>query len=84
MKVNGLYVSEWDDGIKIQSEAVIDLETKEVTIGKHLYDYDFDELDLQILDREYVVIGGIEYPCCRLELPFHCKKGEEDKMYWYE
>lgn len=42
MKVNGLYVSEWDDGIEIQSEAVIDLETKEVTIGKHLYDYDFD------------------------------------------
>ena len=46
MKVNGLYVSEWDDGIEIQSEAVIDLKTKEVTIGKHLYDYDFDSMDL--------------------------------------
>ena len=33
MKVNGLYVSEWDDGIEIQSEAVIDLETKEYIIS---------------------------------------------------
>ena len=84
MKVNGLYVSEWDDGIEIQSEAVIDLETKEVTIGKHLYDYDFDSMDLEILNREFIVIDGEEYPCCRMEIPFFCKKGKEDEMYWYE
>ena len=76
MKVNGLYVSEWDDGIEIQSEAVIDLETKEVTIGKHLYDYDFDSMDLEILNREFIVIDGEEYPCC--------VKGSADGDYWYE
>ena len=76
MKVNGLYVSEWDDGIEIQSEAVIDLETKEVTIGKHLYDYDFDSMDLEILNREFIVIDGEEYPCC--------VKGSADGDYLYE
>ena len=76
MKVNGLYVSEWDDCIEIQSEAVIDLETKEVTIGKHLYDYDFDSMDLEILNRAFIVIDGEEYPCC--------VKGSADGDYWYE
>ena len=76
MKANGLYVSEWDDGIEIQSEAVIDLETKEVTIGKHLYDYDFDSMDLEILNREFIVIDGEEYSCC--------VKGSADGDYWYE
>ena len=63
--------------MKIVSEAEINLETKEVTIGKHLDDYDFDNLDLEVLDREYVIIGDTEYPCC-----------QEDEMsedeFWYE
>lgn len=75
MKVNGLYVSEWDDGIEIQSEAVINLETKEVEIGKHLYDYDFDNMDLEILNREFIVVDGGEYPCC--------VEGSADGDYWY-
>lgn len=76
MKVNGFYVSEWDYGIEIVSEAVIDLETKEVKIGKHFFDYDFDELDLEILDREYVTIDGVEYSCCQKD------EADEDD-YWY-
>ena len=51
MKVNGFYISEWDDGIEIVSEAVINLDTKEVIIGEHLYDYDFDQMDLEVFDR---------------------------------
>lgn len=77
MKVSGLYVSEWDDGIEIVSEAVIDMETKEIKIGKHLYDYDFDALDLDILNREYVTIAGIEYPC-------HRKTESKEDEYWYK
>ena len=64
MKVNGLYVSEWDDGIEIQSEAVIDLETKEVAIGKHLYDYDFDSLFMSSLKAEqlyYIYLGRTRF-----------------------
>lgn len=76
MKVNGFYISEWDAGIEIVSEATIDLETKEVEIGKYFYDYDFVELDLEILEREYVTIDGIEYPCCQKE------EADEDD-YWY-
>lgn len=30
----------------------------EVTIGKHCYDYDFDALDLEVLNWEYVTIDG--------------------------
>lgn len=77
MKVNGFYISEWDDGIEIVSEAVIDLETKQVTIGKHFYNYNFDELDLEILDKEYITIDGVEYTC-------HQKDEAEDEDYWYK
>lgn len=77
MKVNGFFVSEWDDGVEIVSEAVIDLETKEVTIGKHFYDYDFDALDLDVLNREYVTIDGVEYPCSQ-------KENADDGTYWYK
>lgn len=75
-KVKGLYISEWDDGVEIVSEAVIDLETKEVTILEHLYYYDFDSLDLEILNREYVTIHGVEYPCYR-------KNDAENDSFWY-
>ncbi len=74
--IKGLYVSVWDDGFEVVSEATINLDTKEVTIGKHLYDYDFDVLDLEILDREYVEIDGDEYPCAH-------KNCQEDG-YWYK
>lgn len=77
MKVKGFYISEWDGGIEIVSEAIIDTKTKKVEIGKHLYDYDFDALDLEILDREYVIIDGIEYPCRR-------KDEADENDYWYD
>ena len=55
---------------------MIDLESKEVVIGKHFYDYDFEELELDILEREYVVIDGEEYPC------YEKDEAYEDE-YWY-
>lgn len=73
-----LYITKWDNGIEIVSEATVNLETKEVKIGKHLYDYDFDNLDLEILDCEYIDIHGIEYPCCRKEYL------ADDNCFWYE
>lgn len=76
MKVNGFYISEWDDGIEIVSEAVINLDTKEVIIGEHLYDYDFDQMDLEVFDRQYVTIDGIEYDCCH-------KSASSENDYWY-
>ena len=40
------------------------------------YDYDFDSMDLEILNREFIVIDGEEYSCC--------VKGSADGDYWYE
>ena len=76
MKVNGYYISEWDNGVEIVSEAEINLDTKEVIIGKHLYNYNFDNMDLEILNKEYVTIYGIEYPCCQ-------KDNIKENEYWY-
>lgn len=76
-KVHGFYISEWDGGIEIVSEAIIDLDTKEVEIGKHFYDYDFDQIDLEVLDREYVTINNVEYPCCR-------KNDAKEYHFWYK
>ena len=33
-------------------------------------------MDLEILNREFIVIDGEEYPCC--------VKGSADGDYWYE
>lgn len=76
MKIKGLYVSVWDGGTEIVSEAIVDLDTNEVVIGKHLYDYDFDQMDLEICDREYICIEGAEYPCSLI--------GCQENGYWYK
>lgn len=76
MLIKGYYTSVWDDGIEITSEAIINLDTKEVMTGSYVYAYAFDELDLEILEREYITIGGVEYPCCQ-------KGTAKDGEYWY-
>lgn len=75
--VDGFYVSEWDDGIEIVSIAHINLNTKEVIIDEYFYDYDFEQMDLEFLNREYVKVLGEEYPCYR-------KSEAKDGDFWYK
>ena len=75
-KVEGIYISTWDDNTKIQSNATVDLWTGEVKIGAHRFDYDFDSMRLDALTGEYVQINGFEFPCNR--------KNESKSSYWYE
>lgn len=70
MKINGFYIC----GLCI-AEAVIDLDTKEV-ISEDFTEYNWDASP-EDLDREYVEIDGVPYPCCQKD---EAKNGE----YWYK
>ena len=54
---NALFVSVWDDGLEITTNCLYNPETKEV---KEIETANVDNLDLDILDREYVSFNGEE------------------------
>lgn len=72
------FVSVWDDGVEVESACKVNTDTNEVF---DIEMADVDELDLEILDREYIVIDGSEYDvyptagCIPDELA--------DDEYWY-
>ena len=49
------FVSVWDGGTKIISSCKINTETNEV------FDIESVDCDVDILDREYIIIDGTEY-----------------------
>lgn len=66
------FTSVWDDGYEVTSECKVNMESKEV------FDIELvnvDELDLEILEREYITIDDKEYPVSR--------DGEDDTEFWY-
>lgn len=52
------FVSVWDDGFEVETDCKVNTDTNEVF---DIETADVDELDLEILDREYIVIDGNEY-----------------------
>lgn len=77
MIVKGLYTSVWDGGIEIVSHVLINIESKEIIeMGDYLHDYDFDLLNLEILDNQYVTIDNVDYPC-------HQEDEADEGDFWY-
>ena len=69
---NAIFISVWDDGIRVPGKCKVNNNTKEV------FDIELvnvGDIDLEILESEYVVIDGIEFPVSRY--------GEDDTEYWY-
>jgi hypothetical protein len=57
----GTFTSVWDDGFEVVTNAELDEETGEVTADC----VDTDDLDLDILDREYFTdVEGVEHEVC--------------------
>lgn len=66
------FTSVWDDGYEVTSDCKVDMESKEV------FDIEMtnvDELDLEILEREYITIDNKEYSVSR--------DGEDNAEFWY-
>ena len=71
---NGTFTSVWDGGYEVTTNCKINMETKEV------FDIEIAYVDgLEILEKEYVVIDGEEYPVFQLS-----DITEEDNEFWYE
>jgi hypothetical protein len=51
------YVSEWDNGVQITSDCLYNPETKEV---KDIESVNVDDMDLDILEREFVFFDDEE------------------------
>lgn len=71
------FTSVWDEGSRdcqeITASCKVNMETKEVF---DIETVNVDDLDLDILSREYVTIDGKKYSIAR--------KGEEEAEFWYE
>lgn len=76
---NATFVSVWDDGYEVKSDCRIDTNTNKVLDIEMVY---VDELDLEILDREYIIIDGNEYDVYSIA---DCVPDElADDEYWYD
>lgn len=66
--VEGTYTSVWDGEGEITSKAQINLNTRKVEILEvpdpaGLCTEDGEPFEFEQLEREYVTVGGIDYPC---------------------
>lgn len=65
---NATFTSVWDGGCEVTSNCKVNTETKEV------FDIGVIDIDMDILEEEYVTIDNVDYPVSR----------DEDTEYWYE
>lgn len=73
------FVSVWDDGFEVASGCKVNTDTNEVFDIEQVC---FDELDLGLLDREYIIIDGNEYDVYPIA---DCVPDElTDDEYWYD
>lgn len=59
--VKGTYTSVWDGNIQLDSPCIVDLQTKRIEV-QGSYD-----LDVEVLESEYVTIAGHQYSVCQEE-----------------
>lgn len=71
--IKGAFVSIWDGNVYIETSCKINLETKEV------FDIQTSSYNGDILEKEYVIIDGEEYPVFQLS-----DITEEDDEFWYD
>ena len=64
---NATFTSVWDGGYEVTTNCKVDTETKEV------FDIETVDVDVDVLEEEYVTIDGIDYAV----------SDSEDMEYWY-
>lgn len=80
---NATFVSVWDDGFEVASSCKVNTDTNKVFDIEQVC---VDELDLEILDREYIIIDGNEYdvyPYDVYPITYCVPDDLADNEYWY-
>lgn len=72
------FVSVWDDGFEVASGCKVDTDTNEVFDIEQVC---FDYLDVEVLDREYIIIDGNEHDVCQYDM--YDVADLADNEYWY-
>lgn len=79
---NAEFTSVWE-GYEVTTSCKVDTETREIfDIEKVDTPTDDDGNELEILDREYVTVDGVEY--CAGSAYSETEEWDTDKDYWYE
>lgn len=73
--VRATFGSVWDGGEVVETPCMVNLETKEV----FNIEMNQDCNDLDVLEKEFVEINGVEYPVFQ-----NSDITEEDNEYWYD
>jgi hypothetical protein len=79
LSLKGEYVSQWDGGIEVKSICTVDPRTRKIEI-EHTSDVE----GLEMMEREYVVLNGKEYPAANEEERFQYSAAEQAGMFFYE
>ena len=66
------FTSVWDGGYEVTSECKVNIESKEVF---DIESVNVDELDLEILEKEYITVDNKEY--------LVSQDREDDTEFWY-
>lgn len=75
---DAMFVSVWDYGFEVKTDCKVNTDTNEVF---DIETVDVDEFDLEILDKQYIVIDGNEYD---VYITTGCIPDElADDEYWY-
>ena len=75
--INAIYVSVWDGGLKLESPCKINTNTRRITGIKKFHD-----VDVEVLDEEYVEVNGVKYRAGRKEeLESNL---ETEYVFWYK
>lgn len=80
---NATFVSVWDDGFEVASGCKVNTDTNEIFDIEQVC---FDGLDVEILDREYIIIDGNEYDVRQYDVydvADFVPDDLADNEYWY-
>ena len=78
LSVDGEYVSVWDGGVEVRTKCVCDPRTRKVVIDRS------QNANVQVLDREYVVLNGREYGAVNEEYRGEYTPEKQARMFFYE
>lgn len=76
------FISVWDGGFELISDCKVNTETREIfDITTYEDAVDDDGYELEVLDREYVIVDGEEF--CAGNVEQETENWNPDTDYWY-
>jgi len=76
--VDGEYVSVWDGGVEVRTKCVCGTHTREIHIEAS------QDVNVEVLDREYVLLNGKEYKACNEEEWATYTAEQQSRMFFWK